>query len=317
MRKSLISIIVPIYNTEKWLRRCVDSILAQSYADFELLLVDDGSTDRSGAICDEYAASDNRIIALHKQNGGVASARNFGLGLAKSDWIMYVDGDDWLEADAIQLLIEKASEKDYDIVFTDFWFDYSDRRVVGHTYDWNKQGNEGLNEYLSTPWTCVWGNIHKKRLYSDNNLRSPEGIKYCEDFHLIIRLCFFADKIAKISKPLYHYRQQGYSVMHNLSKKTEADEQLMYVDTIEFFKQQGIYNEFKQAMAWRTLKASQDLALYVNTFGVFQDYNPDKKDFILTCPFIGKKLKIIMWCLTHNMSWIAALVVRARHALGR
>lgn len=317
MSEPLISIIIPIYNTETWLRRCVDSILAQTYANFEVLLVDDGSTDRSRAICEEYAVIDNRIIALHKQNGGVASARNFGLDHATSDWIMYVDGDDWLEADAIQLLIEKASQKDYDIVFSDFWFDYPDRRSICQTYGWNKQGNEGLNEYISTPWTTVTGNIHKKRLYDDNNLRSPEGIKYCEDFHLIIRLCFFAGKIAKVSKPLYHYYQHGTSVMHNLCEKHEADEQLMYADTIEFFKQQGMYDVFKRAMAWRTLKASQELALYVNTFRIFQDYNPDKKDFILTCPFIGKKLKIIMWCLTHNMSWIAALIVRARHALGR
>ena len=97
-----ISIIVPVYNAEQWLERCIDSIVAQTYADWELLLIDDGSTDCSGAICDRYAASDPRIQAFHKPNGGVSSARNLGLDHAQGEWITFVDSDDytypcWLE----------------------------------------------------------------------------------------------------------------------------------------------------------------------------------------------------------------------------
>ena len=94
-----ISVIVPVYNVEKYLHRCVDSILAQTFNDFELLLIDDGSKDKSGAICDEYAAKDSRVRVFHKENGGVSSARNLGLENAKGDWIIFIDSDDWIADD--------------------------------------------------------------------------------------------------------------------------------------------------------------------------------------------------------------------------
>ena len=95
----MISIITPVYNAEKYLRCCIDSIIAQTFTDFELLLIDDGSKDKSGAICDEYAAKDARIRVFHKENGGVSSARNLGLDNAKGEWITFIDSDDWVKQD--------------------------------------------------------------------------------------------------------------------------------------------------------------------------------------------------------------------------
>ena len=112
-----ISVIVPVYNTEKYLKRCIDSILAQSYSDFELLLIDDGSTDASPAICDEYATNDSRVRVFHKPNGGVSSARNLGLDNARGEWIAFVDSDDWIESEMLYLFISKAEKTDSDIVF--------------------------------------------------------------------------------------------------------------------------------------------------------------------------------------------------------
>ena len=312
-----ISVIVPVFGIEPYISQCIESLTNQTYRNIEILLVDDGSKDRSGNICDGYAAKDKRIVVLHKQNGGLTSARNYGLERAAGDWIMHVDGDDWIEPDTIELLLNEADKTNADIVFSDFWFDYPNKRRASSFYDWDKQCIDGLKEYIATTWTCLWGSIHKKKLYTDHNLKSPLGINYCEDFHLIVRLCFFADKIAKVSSPLYHYRQQESSIMHNLSKKTEADEQWVYADTIDFFKHHGVYIEFKKSMAWRSLKASQELALNVKSFEEFRNYIPDKKDFIFSCPFIGKKLKIIMWCLTHNMSWIAWSIIKVRTILRR
>ena len=99
-----ISVIVPVYNTEKYLRRCIDSVLAQTYQDFELLLIDDGSKDSSGAICDEYAAKDARVRVFHKENGGVSSARNLGLDNARGEWVTFVDSDDYIEKKLSQVL---------------------------------------------------------------------------------------------------------------------------------------------------------------------------------------------------------------------
>lgn len=310
-----ISIIVPVYNTERWLHRCVDSILAQTYTDFELLLIDDGSNDNSGAICDEYAIKDKRVKVFHKSNGGVSSARNLGLDNARGEWITFVDGDDWLEPNAVNDLIDKSMTTDADIVFCDFWFDYPEHRITHRLYDWTKQGAAGLNEYIATTWTCLWGSIQKKQLYVENGLRSPESIRFCEDFHLIVRLCFFANKISKVTKPLYHYRQQASSVIHNLNKSTQEDERLVYSDIIEFFKKHDSYMSYKKSMAWRTIRASAHYAIDENLINKFYEYNPGKEKYIFSCPFISLKLKIQMWFISHKLKFIPLLFIRMREKL--
>lgn len=312
-----VSIIVPIYGVEQYISQCIESLIAQTYKNIEIILVDDGSKDRSGDICEEYAAKDDRIRVYHKQNGGLTSSRNYGLERATGEWIMHVDGDDWIGPETVRLLLDKANKTNTDIVFSDFWFDYPDKQEQSHFYDWSKQGIEGLKEYIATPWTCLWGSMQKKTLYDENKLKSPDGINYCEDFHLIVRLCYFAKSIAKVSLPLYHYRQQEYSIVHNLDKKTEADEQYVYADIINFFKEQRVYNEFKKCMAWRSLKATQELMLDMKTFNEFCSYNPDKRKYIFGCPFINTKLKIIAWCLTHRLRFVASGIIGMRNLFGR
>lgn len=312
-----ISVIVPVYGIESYLPKCIQSLLSQTFRDIEIILVDDGSKDSSGRICDEFATRDSRIIVLHKPNGGLSSARNAGLDVASGSWIMHVDGDDWLEPDMLECLYNKAQETDSDVVFADFFYDYPDYSEPAHFYDWNNQGYTGLREYIASGMTCLSGTLVKKSLYDENNLRSPEGISCCEDFHLIIRLCYFAKKIAKIDKSFYHYCQRSTSILHNLDDKTEREERLVYSEIIKFFKERGVYDEFKESMAWRSLKASQDLALSKDLFDSFCQYNPDKKDYILNCPFIGLKIKIIAWLLTHRMRPVATAIIKAREISGR
>ena len=120
-----VSIIVPVYNAEATLRRCVDSILTQQYTDFELLLVDDGSTDASGVICDEYAAQDARVHAIHQENAGVSTARNRALDQAQGVYLQFLDSDDWITADATRSLVRAAEAHQCDLVIADFY------RVVG------------------------------------------------------------------------------------------------------------------------------------------------------------------------------------------
>ena len=130
-----ISVIVPVYNTEKYLRRCIDSVLAQTYQDFELLLIDDGSKDSSGAICDEYAAKDARVRVFHKENGGVSDTRNYGLNLAQGKYLMFLDSDDfWLQDDVLEVLIEKAKENDLDIIRGEYSAMHEDGTLA-----WNRE----------------------------------------------------------------------------------------------------------------------------------------------------------------------------------
>ena len=135
MRTPMVSIIIPVFNTEKYLRHCIDSVLSQTYKDFELLLIDDGSTDSSGSICDEYAAQDARVRVFHKENGGVSSARNLGLDNAQGKYLMFLDSDDfWLQDDVLEVLIEKAEENDLDIIRGEYSAMHEDGTLA-----WNRE----------------------------------------------------------------------------------------------------------------------------------------------------------------------------------
>ena len=309
---SAISIIVPIYNIEKFLPCCIESVLAQTFTEWELILVDDGSKDSSGVICDEYAAQDARIRVFHKENGGVSSARNLGLDNVRGEWITFVDADDWIESDMLELLLRKGEETGADIVMGDFLFAYPDRDVPYRFPDWDDCKTTSLNRYITSVWTCVCGGIHRRSLYEEHQLQSPRGVTYCEDFHLIVRLCYFARKVVNVHRPFYHYRQQEGSVMHNLNKKMERDEQWIYQDIIRFFKEQGVYKDYRKTICWRMLKATQELVLDKSTWKAFQEMVPEKKHYIWDCPYINRKLKMNMWCLTHHLSWVSLLMLNLR-----
>ena len=221
----MVSIIVPIDNIQEYLPKCIDSILAQTYPDFEMILVDDGSTDTSGEICEEYAAKDKRIKVIHKDNGGLTSARNAGLCNASGTYIMHIDGDDWIEPDMLTLLVNSAESNDADIVIGDFRMVSGKCNTAYSSDDWGDGKEFSLNKYIASVWTTAWGSIVKRSVYEKNNISSPTQITYCEDFHLMVRLCYFADKIVHVNIPLYNYRQRASSVMHNLNKRTELDEQ--------------------------------------------------------------------------------------------
>ena len=311
-QQPVVSIIIPIYNVESYLRCCLNSILAQTFQSWEAVLVDDGSKDTCGSICDEYATKDGRIRVIHKPNGGLTSARNAGLAMASGEWVMYLDGDDWIEPEMLELLLRKGEETGADIVMGDFLFAYPDRDVPYRFPDWDNSKTTSLNRYITSVWACVCGGIHRRSLYEEHQLQSPQGVTYCEDFHLIVRLCYFARKVVNVHRPFYHYRQQEGSVMHNLNKKTERDEQWVYQDIIRFFKEQGVYKDYRKTMCWRMLKATQELVLDKSDWKAFQEMVPEKKHYIWDCPYINRKLKINMWCLTHHLSWISLLMLNLR-----
>ena len=311
-----VSIIVPVYNVENYIRVCVESILAQTYASLELILVDDGSKDNSGILCDEYAVIDPRVKVIHKENGGVSSARNAGLRQAKGDWIMHVDGDDWIEPDMIESLIEAAKATEADLVFSDF-IKYGPNAGNNQLPSWNSDKIDSMSRYIAYVMTTIWGSIAKRSLYIDHSLKSPEGISYCEDFHLIVRLCHYAKKIANVHRPFYHYRYRPTSIMSNMSRKTESDEQWVYQDTIRFFKEQGVYEDYRKVMSWRTLKSAQELLLDPSEHHRFMELFNDGKEFIFSCPFVNKKIKILAWLITHNLRPAVVMFDRMRSMVGR
>lgn len=202
-----ISVIVPVYNAEKWLHRCVDSILAQTFTDFELLLIDDGSTDRSGAICDEYATRDPRIRVFHQPNGGVSSARNLGLDNARGEWITFVDADDWISKSYLINLIDNSND-------TNLVFNYATRHENG-IISIEKYPEQYINIidlqipllYNDLIWhTSPWGKLFNKNLILKLNIRFPLDMHIGEDAVFLFSYIFNCTYIKFICTCDYHYR---------------------------------------------------------------------------------------------------------------
>lgn len=203
----IISVIVPVYNTEKYLPRCIDSILAQTYTDFELLLIDDGSTDSSGAICDEYAAKDSRVRVFHKENGGVSSARNLGLDNAQGEWITFVDSDDWVKEEYIELFINNAD----DLVYQSFLSIFN-----GETEEWDTSiraldVNECLTRlYEKKALGYCWGKLYKTQKIKTYNIRFDENIRFREDELFVLKYLSHTSHITCIDRNMYIYNRPNW-----------------------------------------------------------------------------------------------------------
>lgn len=200
----MISVIVPVYKAEKYLHRCVDSILAQSYADFELLLIDDGSPDNSGLICDKYAAKDSRVRVLHKENGGVSSARQCGVDYAEGEYIIHADPDDWIEPTMLEELYYKAVEDSADMVICDYWEELNKecRRIVQTPYSFKK--NDLLNDILCQR---LHGSCCNKLISNScyQKVKFPVGLNYSEDTYAIMHIIAAGVKVSYLPRAFYHY----------------------------------------------------------------------------------------------------------------
>lgn len=215
--EELISVVVPIYNVEKYLKKCIDSILAQTYRHLEIILVDDGSPDNCGAICDNYAQEDGRVLVIHKKNGGLSSARNAGLEIAKGELIVFIDSDDWIDANYIEKLYNDISESGADVAVPAFCISFEngdcavDSRLKEITTYSKKEALEVFlfNGYL-TP--CVASKMWKKSLWQ--KIRCPEG-KLFEDQYTTYKLLMLANKIVFDPGVYYYYFKRSGSIGHS------------------------------------------------------------------------------------------------------
>lgn len=228
-----LSVIVPIYNMEKYLKKCLDSILNQTYKDMEIILVDDGSNDSSPEICDSYIGIDNRIKVFHKKNGGLSDAKNFGIKKAKGKYITFVDSDDWIENNMYSDMLEYMKESKADISICGRYIDYED----GKTEKWfnsnflemnNKEALISLNSFQNFDMAS-WDKIYKRRLF--DNIEFPVG-KKCEDAYTTYLLFEKSSKIIYIPQCYYHYFQRNGSISRSKSLNMDyiyaAKEQMIY-----------------------------------------------------------------------------------------
>jgi glycosyltransferase involved in cell wall biosynthesis len=219
--KALISVIIPVYNVEKYLRECLDSVLAQTYANLEIILVDDGSSDGCGAICDDYAKKDNRIRVIHKQNAGVSAARNDGIDAAKGEYVCFIDSDDWVESNYVDVLYRLLAESNADISCCDKMLDFVNMSVApvnsrAETVCYS--ASEAVIPFLSyNPSACL-------KLYSRNlmsRVRFDTTMTYGEDTKFITQMLKYVNIVAMSSAAPYHYRQRESGAVRSISNNVE------------------------------------------------------------------------------------------------
>lgn len=217
-----VSVIVPIYNVDRFLSECIDSILMQSLSDIEVLLVDDGSTDKSGVIADSYAQSDPRVRVIRQENQGLSGARNTGIAAATAEWFTIVDGDDWLEADALRTMLDSAQPTGADIVLFSYFRDTPGSRTrekffTTNDFDYTQAQARILqanclvalgigNRRATTNVGVTWARLYRTSFLRDNDLRFKVGLTRMQDAIFHLYAFGLAQKVSFRDKPIYHYR---------------------------------------------------------------------------------------------------------------
>ena len=227
------SVIMPVFNVEKYIRKSVDSVLNQTYQNIEVLLVDDGSTDNCPKICDDYAELDSRVRVIHKKNGGLSDARNFGIDAASGDYVVFLDSDDYWSSDTA---LEKAARKlemeksDVMLFFFKYLFEDENNRITEYNSEFEKieinmeskktQLTDLIknNIYISS----AWAKIIKRQLFKDNDLYFVKGV-YSEDIEWSARLMMYASSFSVLNESFYIYIQRGTSSAHSLRRKNIVD----------------------------------------------------------------------------------------------
>lgn len=298
-----ISIIVPVYNAEAYIRKCIDSLLSQTFSDFEVLLIDDGSPDNSGKICDDCAAIDGRVKVFHKENGGVASARQMGLEHAAGEYIIHADPDDWVEPDMLECMYQKAEIMNADIMVCDY-------NIVGTNGEIKRINVNLPKDNIACLKKIISGEVHaslcnklvKRSLYFDNGISFIYGLNMCEDLSVMYRLVYYAKKIAYISEAFYNYvvgRTGSYtSTKMSLAQQKNIMDLICHLET--FFKgkevDEAVYKEITYFKAGTLCKIALygDLDYYKQTKSIFEDI---RFYDVLSQPTIGWRLKICGICL--------------------
>lgn len=284
-----ISVIIPVYNTGKYLKRCLDSIINQNFKEIEIIIVNDCSSDNSLGIIKNYQKKDSRIILINKgKNEGLSAARNSGIKIAKGEYILHIDSDDWVEQNYFRDMYKYAQKEKADIVISDFYKEFEngkkdykiDQGII------KKQNNEIAIKkiFLGGGYPSVWNKLIKKDLYIKNKIEHPINIALGEDLAVIPKLFYFSTKIVKLNKAYYHYFQNNLSITkkYNIDKIYEINKIIEINE--KFFNNKGM------KILIDNLKISQ-LTFWL--FKIKYDFN-DKKYIDILNEYLDllKKVKI-------------------------
>lgn len=217
-----ISVIVPVYNAEAYLEKCVCSILSQTFRDFELLLINDGSTDASGKLCDAFTQTDARVRAFHKANEGVSATRQFGLERAHGEYTIHADPDDWVEPDMLEALYTKAKAEDADMVICDYYVEFGKKTELKQQQPSTLDSETVLREMFQRLHGSLCNKLVKRACYKDFQICFPPELHYSEDLYAVVSLLRHPMKVAYVPRAFYHYNQTANpnSISRSANKRT-------------------------------------------------------------------------------------------------
>lgn len=331
---AVLSVIVPVYNVEKYLHRCIESVIAQTYKEFELILIDDGSTDKSGQICDDYAKRDNRLVVVHKKNEGAAIARNIGIERSNTPYITFIDSDDYIENEYISTLLKECDGRNVDLVLSGFKRVYTDGTIKKESgisrYCANR---DEISDYMfdidqSRMLNSQCCKIFKTDIINQNNIRFIPGLSVSEDMIFSFTYFLYCSSIccldytgyyyrqmhsASLSKTLFHYDVYRQSVCELYQLRKEIMNSFpIQDDRYKYF----VYNEYLNGTIWSLLplsllspkERSECISTLLETYPIVKDIRFTPKSFRAKIVYTAIKRKslhlLMLLCVYYKMRYL-------------
>ena len=239
-----VSVIVPFYNVEGYIEKCLETLVNQTLEDIEIILVNDGSKDRSIEIVNKFLeAYPEKLVYLEKENGGLSDARNYAIPYAKGEYIAFLDSDDYVEKDMYQKMYELAKKENSDMVECDFYWEYPDKlkKDVGVIYN-------GKKEMLEKVRVVAWNKLIRREILEKTEVKFPNGYRY-EDVEFTYKLVQFIEKVSFLKKPCVHYIQREGSISNSQNERTKEIFDVLD-NVIDYYKEKGIYETYKEEIEY-------------------------------------------------------------------
>ncbi len=316
MNTPLISVIVPIYNVEKYLAKCIDSIVAQSYTNLEIILVDDGSPDSCGQICDEYAQCDVRIKVIHQQNGGVVNARNTAISIASGDFLSFVDADDWLEESFYEKMLKEAIEGKHQIVFCDWNVIRMGGIKETNSVFFSSNPKIVLRRNLSVgnSMDCaLWNKLIQKNFYDECNIITDQNCTMMEDLFISIQLLYNANNIGYVHESLYNYVSRIDSATGNKEKNPLLMSAPNIYHVYKFLLDKNILKEYQSTFFNLVMLVKFSI---LNNRGLksAREFIPHAHKSISSYPINNKFLRTFYW-ICFNAGYLGGFAMKIYYKL--
>ncbi len=272
-----VSVIIPVYNVaEQYLKRCIETVLSQTVSDIEVIIINDGATDGSDRICNEYALVDNRVRVVHQENQGVSVCRNKGIDEATGDWIAFVDSDDWIENDYLEKMIDAGEHHNADIVISDCYVEYSSKTDIIHFYkqDYLNSDDVGKDRFVlqflcsklygdgdnATDSGAPWGKLYNRKFIVDNNLIFDIRLKRMQDNVFNMYAFEMSEKIIYFKNPLYHYRKSSSSGFQRYIPEIAEYYKIVFDEINYYIKRYNKSEKFIDALNYKIITSVYPIA---------------------------------------------------------